>query len=134
MGIELSNPILQNSEPIQKVLAYVALYGVLLVLVRKFVWPIVLGIMARSTLKESLRALALRALYLLLVFLLLMVALFSVLTITGGEIVIDLSGFSPDALATRLPEVDFNAAASAAVLLLAILLLAYRVVKVLRRR
>jgi len=30
--------------------------------------------------------------------------------------------------------VDFNAAASAAVLLLAILLLAYRVVKVLRRR
>ncbi|MDQ7028826.1 MAG: hypothetical protein Q9O62_03165 [Ardenticatenia bacterium] len=134
MGIELSNPILQNSEPVQKVLAYVALYSVLLVVVRKTVWPIVMGIIARSTLKETLRALSLRALYLLLVVLLLLVALFSILTITGGEFVVDVSAFSPEALTERLPQLDLNTAALAAILLAAMLILFARLMQLFRRK
>ncbi len=127
MGIELSNPILQNSEPIQKVLAYLALYGVVLVLFRQFVWPIIAGIIERGTLLYTVRFVLLRLIYLALVVTLLIITLLSILTITGGEITLELRPISLPNIRPLFARIDLRAALSAAFLFLAVLILWRRV-------
>lgn len=127
MGIELTNPILQNSEPVQKFLAYLALYGVLLVLFRHFVWPFIALILERRTLQRTLRFFLLRFLYMLFGLLLLAIAFVSLLTITGGEITLEVRSLSLPNIRSLVPQIDLRAALSAAVLFLAVLILWRRV-------
>lgn len=127
MGIELSNPILQNSEPVQKFLAYLALYGVVLVLFRHFVWPFIAVILESRTLQHTLRFFLLRFLYMLFGLLLLAIAFVSLLTITGGEITLEVRPLPLPDIRSSLAQIDVRAALSAAVLFLAVLILWRRV-------
>ncbi len=137
MGIELSNPILQNSEPIQKFLAYLALYGVILVLFRQFVWPIIAGIIERGLLLHGIRIVLFRLIYLALALLLVVIALFSILTITGGEFTVDTTGLSqlslPD-LTSLFSQIDWLGLLSAGILFLAILFFVTRVRRARREK